>query len=89
MNYILNAGTLLIVALTLASILRTPSQAQDAVGELGKLSHDLAQQRIIQLSQAAYAEQRLNTLSERLDNTTNRLESRVQMLETRRQSTIQ
>lgn len=51
--------------------------------QVANLTHDLAQQRLIQLSQAAYEEQRLNTLSERLDNTTNRLESKMTMLEAR------
>lgn len=51
--------------------------------QVANLTHDLAQQRLIQLSQAAYEEQRLNTLSERLDNTTNRLESKMTILETR------
>ncbi len=51
--------------------------------QVANLTHDLAQQRLIQLSQAAYEEQRLNTLSERLDNTTNRLESKMTILEAR------
>lgn len=51
--------------------------------QVANLTHDLAQQRLIQLSQAAYEEQRLNTLSERLDNSTNRLEGRVSIVELR------
>lgn len=51
--------------------------------QVANLTHDLAQQRLIQLSQAAYEEQRLNTLSERLDNSTNRLESQLNVLDAR------
>lgn len=51
--------------------------------QVANLTHDLAQQRLIQLSQAAHEEQMLNTLSERLDNTTNRLESKMTILEAR------
>ena len=78
-----------VAAITLMFTLHTYNQAQPAMEQVANLTHDLAQLRLIQLSQAAYEEQRINTLSERLDNTTNRLESRVQILEARRQSTIQ
>lgn len=63
--------------------LHTYSQAQSAMEQVANLTHDLAQQRLIQLSQAAYEEQRLNTLSERLDNSTNRLESQLNVLDAR------
>ena len=78
-----------IAATTLLYTLHTYSQAQSAMTQVSNLTHDLAQLRLIQLSQATYEEQRINTLSERVDNTTNRLESRVQILEARRQITIQ
>lgn len=51
--------------------------------QVENLTHDLAQQRLINLSQAAYEEQRINTLSERLDNSTNRLENKMTILEAR------
>ena len=51
--------------------------------QVANLTHDLAQQRLIQLSQAAYEEQRLNALWERLDNTSNRLDGRMSILEAR------
>lgn len=51
--------------------------------QVANLTHDLAQQRLIQLSQASYEEQRLNALWERLDTTSNRLEGRMGILEAR------
>lgn len=63
--------------------LHTYNQAQAAIAQVANLTHDLAQQRLIQLSQAAYEEQRLNTLWERLDTTSNRLEGRMSILEAR------
>lgn len=63
--------------------LHTYSQAQSAMEQVANLTHDLAQQRLIQLSQAAYEEQRLNALWERLDTTSNRLDGRMSILEAR------
>ena len=80
---------LAIAATTLMFTLHTYSQAQSAMEQVANLTQNLTQLRLIQLSQAAYEEQRINTLSERLDNTTNRVESRVQILEGRRQTTNQ
>lgn len=51
--------------------------------QVAHLEHDLAQQRLIQLSQAAYEEQRLNALWERLDTMSNRLDGRMSILEAR------
>ena len=79
----MSAAVIAIAATTLMFTLHTYSQAQAAMEQVANLTHDLAQQRLIQLSQAAYEEQRLNTLSERLDNTTNRLESKMTILEAR------
>lgn len=63
--------------------LHTYSQAQAAMEQVANLTHDLAQQRLIQLSQAAYTEQRLNALWERLDTMSNRLDGRMGILEAR------
>jgi len=72
-----------IAAITLMSTLHTYSQAQSAMEQAANLTHDLAQQRLIQLSQAAYEEQRLNALWERLDTMSNRLDGRMGILEAR------
>ncbi len=51
--------------------------------QVANLTRDLAQQRLIQLSQASYEEQRLNALWERLDTMSNRLDGRMGILEAR------
>lgn len=68
---------------TLALTIHTHTIANATSEQLTQLSSRVDQLQMIQLSQASYAEQRLNTLSERLDTTINRLESRTNILEAR------
>lgn len=72
-----------IAATTLMFTLHTYSQAQSAMAQVANLTHDLAQQRLIQLSQAAYDERRHNNLSASHDQLKNDLESQMGVLENR------
>jgi len=75
----------LITVLTLVFTLHTITQANAASAQVGQLSRHIDQMQTIQLSQASYAEQRLNSISERLDTNTNRLEGRISVVEARQQ----
>ena len=81
--YIVSAGIMAITITALLFALQTISQAQAATEAIESLSKNLAQQRLIQVSQATYSEQRLNALWERLDTTSNRLDSRMSIWEAR------
>ena len=82
-NYIISAGVTTIAATPLIFTLHTYIQAQSAIEQVASLTQDLAQQRMIQLSQSAYNEQRHNNLSASHDQLKNDLESRMGVLENR------
>lgn len=73
----------LVTVFTLAFTIHTMTIANATSEQLAQLSNRVDQLQTIQLSQASYAEQRLNTLSERLDSSANRLSDSVSILEAR------
>lgn len=76
--------TLMIVS-TLAFTIHSNSIAKATSEQVAQLSNRVDRLQTIQLSQASYAELRLNNLSERLDTNANRLEGRVSVMEARQQ----
>ncbi|MBD8705634.1 hypothetical protein IFT47_03185 [Pseudomonas sp. CFBP 13711] len=80
----LNAAMTLMTVSTLVFTIHTITLADAAIVQVSNLARDVGHLQTIQLSQASYAEKRLNTLSERLDTSTNHLHDRVSILEARR-----
>lgn len=84
-NLTISAVMTLMTVSTLAFTIHSNSIAKATSEQVAQLSNRVDRLQTIQLSQASYAELRLNNLSERLDTNANRLEGRVSVMEARQQ----